>query len=529
MNHRRSLSKQMVQTGINRVGHLPLENIVWECGIKSWMLLLFFYLFTAAANGQAQPKKPNIILILADDLGWADLSCYGSSFYETPHLDALAKKGIKFTQAYASSPVCSPTRASVMTGKYPVKTGVTDWIPGRQENGKALPFEKMLGSATAYQLSLSENTLAEQLKNSGYQTFFAGKWHLGEAEKYWPEYQGFDSNKGGWSKGGPTGKKNDSTGGYFTPYQNPRLPDGPPGEYLTDRLTDECLRFLEANHEAPFLLMYAMYAVHNPLQAPATLVKKYEQKRKGIVPAGQSAFVKDEQWMQNEKGWQRRVVQDNPVYAAMIENMDSNIGRILNKLDALKIADNTIVIFTSDNGGLSTAEGSPTTNGPLRAGKGWLYEGGIRVPFIMYGKGITPAALITDVPVCAADIFPTLAAMGNNKYRKDKAVDGQDLLQLLKDSVDAARRPLYWHYPHYSNQGGRPGAAIREGQWKLIYHYEDESVELYDLVNDIGEKTDLAALQTEKAAALKKKLMQWLQENNASSPTPNKNYQGQTK
>lgn len=473
---------------------------------------------------QAQPNKPNVLIIFADDLGWADLSCYGSTFYETPNLDGLARGGTKFNQAYATAPVCSPTRASLMTGKLPVKTGVTDWIPGRHENGKARPYEKFVGSATAYQLDLQEKSLAEQVQKSGYKTFFAGKWHLGEEEHYWPEYQGFQQNVGGWSKGGPTGRINDTTGGYFTPYKNPRLPDGKPGEYLTDRLADECIQFIEKNKKEPFLMMYSLYAVHNPLQAPTDLVKKYERKRAGVLKPGQSAFVKDEPWMQYENGWKRRTIQENPVYAAMVENMDSNIGRILAKLKEAGIDDNTLIIFTSDNGGLSTAEGSPTVNGPLRAGKGWLYEGGIRVPFIMYWKGKVLENFTTELPVTVADIFPTIANVADNKYRNDPWVDGKDIFQLLSDTSANNSRPLYWHYPHYSNQGGKPGAAIREGNWKLIYNYEDESVELYDLVNDVSEQKDLSVLQKEKTTMLKTKLLKWLRDSQAAMPVKNNDY-----
>ncbi len=492
--------------------------------MKKELLAIFFLIACGFVQAQNQPKKPNVLIILADDLGWADLSCYGSTFYETPNLDALARGGTKFTQAYATAPVCSPTRSSLMTGKLPVKTGVTDWIPGRQENGKASSYEKMVGPATAFQLGLQENTIAEQLQKSGYKTFFAGKWHLGEEEKYWPEYQGFQTNIGGWSKGGPTGRKDDSTGGYFTPYQNPRLPDGPPGEYLTDRLTNECLRFLDSNKSQPFLLLYSLYAVHNPLQAPPSLIRKYEIKRKGVLKEGQSAFAKDEQWMIYEAGWRRRTIQENPVYAAMIENMDSNIGRILAKLKEEGIDDNTLIIFTSDNGGLSTAEGSPTVNGPLRAGKGWLYEGGIRVPFIMYWKGRVLKNLSTDLPITLADIFPTIAKVADSKYILDASVDGKDIFQLLKDSSTYRNRPLYWHYPHYSNQGGKPGAAIREGNWKLIYNYEDESVELYDLLHDVSEQNDLSAAKPETTSMLKSKLQKWLSDTHAAFPKKNNNY-----
>lgn len=485
-------------------------------------LLLFFLLITGYfVQAQRQDKKPNILIILADDLGWADIGCYGSTFYETPNLDMLAKNGIKFNQGFATSPVCSPTRASLVTGKYPVKTGVTDWIPGRHESGTAKPYEKLTGVPTAFQLGLGETTIAEQLQKSGYKTFYAGKWHLGEKEQFWPEYQGFQLNLGGWSKGAPTGRVNDTTGGFFTPYKNPRLPDGPPGEYLTDRLTDECIRFIESNNSSPFLMMYALYAVHNPLQAPAALVKKYEQKRMGLLAAGQSAFVKDEEWMKYENGWRRRTIQEQPVYAAMIENMDSNIGRIMAKLRETGADENTLVIFTSDNGGLSTAEGSPTMNGPLRNGKGWLYEGGIRVPFIMYWKGKLVGHQTSDLPVTVADIFPTVAKAADEKYLRNPSLDGDNIFQMLKDTARYKNRPLFWHYPHYSNQGGKPGAAIRLGNWKLIYNYEDESVELYDLLNDTGERADLASVRKDIAATLKQQLMNWLKETKAQSPGKN--------
>ncbi len=472
----------------------------------------------------AANQKPNILIIFADDLGWADLSCYGSTFYETPNLDGLALKGTKFTNAYATAPVCSPTRASLMTGKLPVKTGVTDWIPGRHGSGKAKPYEKFIGSPTAYQLALQENTLAEQLQKNGYQTFFAGKWHLGEEEKYWPEFQGFQTNIGGWSKGGPTGRKNDSTGGFFTPYQNPRLTDGPPGEYLTDRLTDECIRFIDSSKNEPFLLMYSLYAVHNPLQAPAALIKKYEQKRKGILPPGNSPFMKDEAWMKPEDGWKRRTVQENPVYAAMVENMDSNIGRILDRLEKKGLMENTLVIFTSDNGGLSTAEGSPTVNGPLRAGKGWLYEGGIRVPFILYWKGRMVENFSSPLPVTVADIWPTIAKAADRKFKPAPSVDGKDIISLMADTTFYFSRTLYWHYPHYSNQGGKPGAAMREGNWKLIYNYEDKSIELYDLRLDVQEQNNLSLVRKETAARLQEKLLNWLRETQAAMPVENKDY-----
>lgn len=486
---------------------------------------LFGLMFSClAAVAQTKKQQPNVIVILADDLGWADLGSYGSTFYETPNLDRLASNGIRFTQAYATCPVCSPTRASMMTGKYTVKTGVTDWIRGRQEDGKAKPYEKLIAQPTAYQLALEEKTIAEYAVANGYKTFFAGKWHLGEEEKYWPSYQGFQTNVGGWSKGSPTGRVNDTTGGFFTPYKNPTLTDGPKGEYLTDRLTNECLSFLENNKQSPFFLMYSLYAVHNPMQAPAALIKKYEAKQRQLGINSNERFAKDEAWMKYEHGWRRRLVQDHPVYAAMIENMDSNIGRIMNKLQQLHIDDNTLVIFTSDNGGLSTAEGSPTTNAPLRAGKGWLYEGGIRVPLIMYWKGKIISGTSSELPVTTADLFPTIANAINTNYQKEKEVDGENIFQLLKNPQANNNRKLFWHYAHYSNQGGRPGSAIRAGNFKLIYHYEDDSVELYDVVNDIAEKNNIASAHSQITVQLKKELFNWLKQTNAGRPYRNPSY-----
>ncbi len=490
---------------------------------KYFIVSLLFLFIPYSMQAQNKKRQPNIVLILADDLGWADLACYGSTFYETPNLDKLASNGTRFTQAYASSPVCSPTRASLMTGKYPVKTGVTDWIVGRQENGKARPFEKLIAQPTEYQLALEEKTISEFALANGYKTFFAGKWHLGEEEKYWPDFHGFQVNKGGWSKGSPTGRINDSTGGFFTPYANPKLSDGPAGEYLTDRLTNECLAFIENNKQAPFFLMYSLYAVHNPLQAPRALVQKYAAKQKQPGIPGKDRFVKDEDWMKYENGWKRRVVQDHPMYAAMVENMDWNIGRILDQLNQTGIDDNTLVIFTSDNGGLSTAEGSPTTNGPLRGGKGWLYEGGIRVPLVLYWKGKIFAGSVNDLPVTTADIFPTIAKAIHAGYHPGKEIDGNNIFRLLAQPNTTRQRPLFWHYPHYSNQGGKPGSAIREGNYKLIYNYEDSSTELYDLLNDTGEKNNIAAANKRMAKHLEQKLFKWLKKTHA--PVPYKNVQ----
>lgn len=481
------------------------------CGLLGWGPL----------SGQ-QNAKPNILIIYADDLGWKDLSCYGSTFYETPNLDRLAKEGIQFMHGYASAPVCSPSRASLMTGKYPVKTDVTDWLRGRQADGKARPYEKMLAKPIPDQLALEEKTFAELALENGYRTFFAGKWHLGEQEQFWPEHQGFQSNIGGTSKGSPTGFKNDSTGAFFTPYLNPRLPDGPPGEYLTDRLTNECLNFLQQQKDEPFVLVYSLYAVHNPLQAPQALVEKYQRKQQQLNLQPDQIFQKNEAWMQFEAGWKQRSVQSHPVYAAMLENMDYNIGRILDQLAASGLAENTLVLFTSDNGGLSTAEGSPTTNAPLRAGKGWLYEGGIRVPVIMRWPARIKAGQISDLPVNTVDFYPTFAKAMNASNAK--GIDGENLLSLLEKPQQAKKRTLYWHYPHYSNQGGKPGSAIVQYPHKLIYNHEDRSIELYDLVRDVSETTNLAQTNQPLARKLNAKLQRWLSGVKAKFPDQNPGY-----
>ena len=443
--------------------------------ISFFLPLLLFTCIRMVVTGRAQSPagKPNIILLLADDLGWKDLSCYGSKFYKTPCLDSLAAHGIRFTQGYASSPVCSPTRASILTGKYPSKTGVTDWIRGRQENGLARPYEKLIADSTAYQLATEEHTIAELALERGYVTFYAGKWHLGESAAFGPLVQGFMQNKGGWEKGSPSGRVNDSTGGFFTPYGNPTLQDGPPGEYLTDRLTDECIEFIDRHQQTPFFLMYSLYAVHNPLQVPRKWVDPY---RNGPLHTKETdRFNSNESWMSFEKDWKTRIVQDNPVYAGMVANMDWNIGRLIRQLKEKGLLDNTLIIFTSDNGGLSTAEGSPTSNLPLRGGKGWLYEGGIRVPFIIHWPNRIRDGMVSGIPVTTTDLFPTLAQVMDPAYRKAPGLDGVDLFRLLATEDSAHARSMIWYYPHYSNQGGRPGAAIRKGNYKLIYYFEDRN------------------------------------------------------
>jgi arylsulfatase A-like enzyme len=473
--------------------------------LKRCLLFATCLLFVATGLHAAPAReKPNIVFILVDDLGWADLGCYGGTFYETPNLNRLAKEGMRFTDAYSASPVCSPTRASILTGKYPARLGITDWLPGRKDQ----PSQKLKRPQLPADLLLEETTLAEALRDGGYNTAFFGKWHLSDSPAHWPEHQGFELNLGGCEKGTPPS--------YFSPYKLPNLPDGPEGEYLTDRLTSEAIRFIEQHRDKPFLVYLSHYAVHTPLQAKAALLEKYKAKA-AKLPAGESSeFLTD-------NGRAVRQVQNRPDYAAMVENLDENVGRILEKLAALRLDENTIVIFTSDNGGLSTAEGSPTSNLPLRAGKGWAYEGGVREPLLIKWPGVTKPDRVCNKPVSSPDFFPTILEMAGLPPLPHQHLDGTSLVPELK-SANSPERPVFWHYPHYSNQGGFPYGAVRLGDFKLIEWYEDMRVELYDLRNDIAEKNDLATEKPKTAAALTARLHGWRADVKAQMPEPNPSY-----
>ena len=456
----------------------------------------------------AAAGRPNFLFVLVDDLGWKDLGCYGSTFYDTPNSDRIAREGMRFTDAYAACPVCSPTRASIMTGKYPARVNLTDYIAGRRR-GKLIPPDYL------HYLPLEEVTIPEALKEAGYATFFAGKWHLGQS-KYWPEKQGFDVNKGGCERGGPYGGKK-----YFSPYGNPRLKDGPPGEHLPDRLASEAARFIEANKTRPFLAYLAFYSVHTPLMARADLKRKYQAKAKTVRHTG-PRFIP-------EGSRRARQVQDHAVYGGMVEAMDQAVGKVLGALDRLGLAGRTVVFFMSDNGGLSTSEGSPTSNVPLRAGKGWLYEGGIREPMMVRWPGVTRPGSICPTPVTSTDFYPTMLEMAGLPPRPRQHADGMSLVPLLKQTGKLGRKAIYWHYPHYGNQGGSPGGAVRSGDWKLIEFYEDNHVELYNLRADIGEKTNLAAREPARAAELRKMLHDWRRSVGARMPKPNPGYKKRSK
>jgi arylsulfatase A-like enzyme len=471
-------------------------------------VLVFFAVIachvTAGFAADRDAAKPNIVFILIDDMGWRDIRALGSDFYETPNVDRLATQGMRFTQAYSAGCVCSPTRASLLTGQYPVRIPITDYIPGARK-AKLLPAD--------YLKALPENTVtvAKALHDAGYFTGYFGKWHLGSAPNL-PEKFGFDLNVGGYGAGSPPS--------YFSPYKNPKLPDGPAGEYLTDRLTDEAIKFIDAAKEKkqPFLLYLAHYAVHNPQQAKKEIIAHYQDKlAKMGAPAGEK-FIKDH-------NSQVRQYQDNPVYAANVQSTDENVGRLMKKLEEEKLADNTIFIFTSDNGGLSTSEGSPTSNTPLRCGKGWLYEGGVRVPLIVRWPGVVTAGTTCDVPVTSPDFFPTWLEAAGLPLMPEVHPDGVSFLSLLKGAASPGKhRPLFWHYPHYGNQGGQSASAVRFGSLKLIQFFEDDHLELYDIAKDEREQHDLAKEMPEKVAELKKRLDEWRTSVNARFPTPNPNW-----
>jgi arylsulfatase A-like enzyme len=481
--------------------------------MKKPLEILIFASFVAIAwppspVHAAGTSPPNIVFILADDLGQRDLGCYGSTFYETPNLDRLAVQGARFTDAYAACPVCSPTRASLMTGQWPQRTGVTDYIgaPFKPEQWKR--NTKSLPAPYRDRLSLDAPTLAKALKNAGYATFFAGKWHLGP-EGWWPENQGFDVNRGGIDRGGPYGGNK-----YFSPYGNPRLTDGPDGEHLPDRLATETSKFMEANQDRPFFAYLSFYSVHTPLMARDDLRGKYEEKR-------QRLGLTEEWGREHERDV--RLVQEHAVYAGMIEAMDLAVGKVLAKLDELGLRENTLVIFTSDNGGLSTSEGWPTSNLPLRGGKGWIYEGGIREPLLVRWPAVVKPGSVVRTPVSSPDFFPTFLEVTGAKPQPGQVLDGLSLMPVFAGG-DLPERALFWHYPHYGNQGGAPSAAIRRGDWKLIEWLEDQRVELFNVSTDIGEQTDRSKERPDLTDKLRGELRALQKTVGAKFPSPNPNY-----
>ena len=433
----------------------------------------------------------NIVLVVVDDLGWTDLGVMGSKFYETPNIDQLAEAGMRFTNAYAATTVCSPTRASILTGQYPARLQVTDWI-----HGHARPWAKLQVPDWTHQLPVNTFTIAEALRPAGYISASIGKWHLGD-EVSGPKMHGFDLNVAGDHRGQPPS--------YHAPYGIPTLAEPNDQEYLTDRLTDEAIAFVSDNSDRPFFLFLPYYTVHTPIEPEDTRLSKYEAK------------------VETVKGdWAHR----NPGYAAMIESLDDNVGRLLKTLDGLAIADQTVVIFASDNGGLvlpSSPWGRVTSNWPLRSGKGSAYEGGVRVPFIVRWPGATAAGAVDGTEVISADIYPTILEIAGVVDPKE-TTDGLSLVSTLRGERPLARDALYWHYPHYHPGGASPYGAVRAGRYKLIEYFEDMRVELYDLDVDIGEFINLASTLPEQTARLLEMLHVWQSEVGAQLPTENPDY-----
>ena len=459
--------------------------------------------------------RPNLIFILMDDLGWKDLSCYGSTFYETPHLDRLAQEGMSFTDAYAACPVCSPTRASILSGKYPATVGVTDWIDwtGRIHPAKG----KLVDVPYLKHLPLEETTIAEVLRAAGYHTWHVGKWHLG-GPGFYPGVRGFERNIGGCEWGMPMR-------GYFSPWGIPTLEDAPQGTYLTDHLTDEAIKLIRNKADKnPFFLNLWYYSVHIPIQAKAETIEKYEAKARAMGLDQVEAFQEGDFFpCQHKKDRRilRRLIQSDPTYAAMVEHVDENIGRLLQAVEEMGQAGNTIVLFTSDNGGLATSEGSPTSNRPLAEGKGWMYEGGTREPLIVKWPGVVAPGSRCTVPVTSTDFYPTMLHMAGLDLLPQQHVDGVSLLPLLTGQGTLEREAIFWHYPHYGNQGGTPGSAVRMGDYKLIEFFEKGSVELYHLREDIGEDNNLAEALPGLAQKLKQMLAEWQRAVEAKIPQPN--------
>ena len=458
-------------------------------------------------------SRPNVVLILVDDLGWTDLGCFGSSYYQTPNIDKLCREGMKFTDAYAACAVCSPTRAAILTGRSPARLGITDWIRpdvwaqhrpplSRSVAGYADLGRKLLFPVNQPRLPKEEITLPEILKQQGYATCHIGKWHLG-GEGFMPEDHGFDHNIGGFDMGQPPS--------YYDPYENeevggiPTLKPRKGGEYLSDRLADEACVFLKQHRNDPFFLYMSHYTVHTPIQGRKDLVDKYNN----IKPTG---------------------LQKNAEYAAMVEAMDQAVGQIMVTLDKLKLAENTLVIFTSDNGGY--IRNGITANEPLRGGKGHAYEGGIRVPMIVRWPGKVPPATVSAVPVISMDCLPTICEAVACKAPVNRAIDGTSLMSALTQSGDMDRKAIYWHYPHFARSADGvirrvPYSIVRSGRWKLIYFYDAQKHELYDLSADISEKNDLATVHPEKVKQLHNLLMTHLKQVGAKLPVPNPDYQGE--
>lgn len=453
----------------------------------------------AGQEGEEQPRL-NFVIVHVDDLGWADVGCYGSDYYDTPNIDALADRGVRFTDAYAAAAICSPTRAALLTGRYPARLGITDWIRATFQGGQMPadgqnpdgwvdnPQHALLVPENPLWLEHDEITIAEALKPLGYTSAHIGKWHLG-MEGYYPEDQGFDVNIGGCDFGQPPS--------FFDPYTRPALPEGIPtleprreGEYLVDREADEAARFIAEQGDEPFFLHFATYGVHTPIQAKRELIEKYQ----AIEPPGR---------------------QIDPIYAAMVQSVDEAVGTIVAALDEAGVADRTVIIFTSDNGGLM----GHTSNHPQRSGKGYPYEGGIRVPMIVAWPGVTDEGRVSHEPVISMDVFTTVLDLAGAEPPTDRAIDGLSLGPIVRGEAERLDRDqLIWHFPHYRHEGFSPYSIIRQGDWKLIQFYDPPRLELFNLAIDGGESTNYLRTHRDKARQLRNDLQAELRQMNARLP-----------
>lgn len=477
-----------------------------------WMFGIFGISCTEESVEFTAPEKPNVLFIIADDYGAHDMSAFGSEFYETPHLDSLASESMIFTNGYAANRVCSPSRASIMSGKSPARHGITDWIgaPAGEEWRERGRHTKLLPPEYRRSLPHEYVVLPEALKEEGYSTFFAGKWHLGSEGSY-PEDHGFDINQGGFESGGPY------TGGYFSPFNNPKMQDTPDeaGLSLSEKLAKETSDFIEENSSRPFFAFLSFYAVHAPIQTTQAYWEKYRDKAEtlGIEETGfeMGHFLPIRQ------------VQDNPVYAGLIQHMDDAVGQVLNKLKQMGLNENTIIIFTSDHGGVAAGDDYATSNKPLRGGKGYQYEGGLRVPYFIKVPWLNHKGETNETPVNGTDFYPTILDLTGAELRPGEHEDGVSLLPLL-EGREIEERYLYWHYPHYGNQGGRPSSVILDGHWKLIRYYADNSEVLYDLRSDPGEEQDLYSKHPNIADRLGNELTKYLETTGAAFPAADPQY-----
>lgn len=476
---------------------------------------LFFLIFTScnkSVKSNESPNQPNVLFILADDLGYNDLSCMGSTFYESPNIDRIANKGIIFTNGYASCQVCSPSRASIMNGKFPARHGITDWIGAAhgEQWRRARRYTKMLPPDYKHHLAFDDSTMPEAFKEQGYKTFFAGKWHLGNEGSY-PQDHGFEENQGGYERGGPY------AGGFFSPFNNPQMDDHADelGMSLPEKLAKETNQFIEENKEKPFFAFLSFYAVHAPIQTTKNNWAKYRTKAQdqGIAESG----------FRMERRLPIRKQQDNPVYAGLIEHMDDAVGQVLNKLETLGLDDKTIVVFTSDNGGVASGDNFSTNLDPLRGGKGYQWEGGIKVPYLVYVPWMNHNGKKEATRVIGTDFYPTLLDLAGLDLKPEQHLDGLSLKNIMLGN-EIKERPLIWHYPHYGNQGGDPSSVIIKDNMKLIYYHETAASELYDLNSDISEQDDLSGKEEELVIALRDELLSTLKSMGSRFPKHDQAY-----